>query len=209
MDIREMILEKIEYNEDFTLIGETEKMLELMNEHLKEGEIGYYEDEIEYCDIIAISLVDGEFYVENAFYDYDYDYDFKYMESDMFLLDKEIVYEIDIDKLEGNIMIFDIELEDIYSKILVNDDEYIKISSVTYGDNENHISSVVAKLNNDNTINRSEVTMTKDEIIIKNGTLKINDECECYENGFISGYEYALKTAKEEILETISELLSR
>ena len=120
MDIREMILERVEFCEDFTLITEKDTALELIDEYITESNLEYFEEDIEMYDIVAVSLVNGNWIIESAFYEDE----MKYMESDMFIIDKDILELIDLYRLEGSIVIenFEIELEDVYEKILVNDD---------------------------------------------------------------------------------------
>ena len=120
MDIREMILERVEFCENFTLITEKDTALELIDEYITESNLEYFEEDIEMYDIVAVSLVNGNWIIESAFYEDE----MKYMESDMFIIDKDILELIDLYRLEGSIVIenFEIELEDIYEEILVNDD---------------------------------------------------------------------------------------
>ena len=120
MDIREMILERVEFCEDFTLITEKDTALELIDEYITESNLEYFEEDIEMYDIVAVSLVNGNWIIESAFYEDE----MKYMESDMFIIDKDILELIDLYRLEGSIVIenFEIEFEDIYDEYLVNDD---------------------------------------------------------------------------------------
>lgn len=202
MDIRNIILERIEYpSGDFTAILPVYEAVNFIDEFVELDKVEYMEEGFEeLCDIVSISLVNGEWYIEDAMYGDEV----KYTESDVFFIDRDILEDIDMERLEGTIMIanFTTELEDIDSEILVNDGY------------EEYISTTIEKLNKDGSINKSKTVIYKDGITISNGTIKANeiiDECECskyqcsyYQNGFESGYIHAfrmMRSAIDEILE--------
>lgn len=121
MEIREIIIEKIENKEDMTVLLPVAEAVNFIDEFVELDKVEYMEEDFEeLCDIVSISLVRDEWYIENAMYGDEV----KYMESDLFIVDKDILEDIDMERLEGTIMIADFttELEDIDSEILLNDD---------------------------------------------------------------------------------------
>lgn len=131
MDINELILEKIEFKEDFTFIAPIYTALQVMERYIELDKIEYIEEEFEsYCSIVAISFVNGYWIIEDAIYENE----IKYMSNDIFFVDKDILDEIDLHSLEGNIMLLEIESDYFLSDILLNEEceeEYDWLDEVT------------------------------------------------------------------------------
>ena len=197
MDIRDIILEKVEYNEDFTAILPVAKAIDFIGEYVDFDKVEYMEEDFEeLCDIMAISLVrnsidDSEWYIEDAFYEDE----IKYMESDVFFIDRDILEDIDMERLEGSIIIDDFytELEDIDSEILVNNDncEEICECDCCNCDIEDEIAFKI-------------------EDIIENTLIELEDtECDwcTVENGIVRGYKLGYDMALRMMKGAIDEIL--
>ena len=198
MDIRDIILEKVEYNEDFTAILPVAKAIDFIGEYVDFDKVEYMEEDFEeLCDIMAISLVrnsidDSEWYIEDAFYEDE----IKYMESDVFFIDRDILEDIDMERLEGSIIIDDFytELEDIDREILVNDDNYEEeICECCDSDEEDEIAFAI-------------------EEVVEDTLIELEDsECEwcsvekAVRRGYSVGYANALRMMRDAIDEILEE----